>query len=467
MQNRRLFSLFCLFFPLAFLLSYRARAGAFIPSAATLEFLQDTGELLPVISWAFCGALAAVLLYLIIAVRGRVDVRVYRQAVVIAALAVLGGQLLRLAQEMSLVKFLQVRNEYSAFADAQFVDPHAIAITPEKKRNLLVLSLESMDNIFARRDVWGKDHIAKLTALARDNLAFSDYRNGANQFWTMASLVAVNSGMPFINMRLGLGGMVDDNEMTERMSSVLPHALTLPDILARHGFQTLFVSSGLVRFSNTLTFLRGHAFPAENIFAPDSNADDPDLREAVAQYQKTGRGWWGFSDEKALQILQKKLTAIAARGHFYAFFSSIDTHPGINPYLGGDMFTAYQRAAALVPAFLRWARKQPWYADTSIVIIGDHASMKSFPQFTWQDHRIYNCFLNVPHAPGLKKERIFNQVDLFPTLLEAAGFAVPGGRLGWGTSLFSGRPTLVEEHGRNFLGTEFSKRSRKMLELWQ
>ena len=81
------------------------------------------------------------------------------------------------------------------------------------------------------------------------------------------------------------------------------------------------------------------------------------------------------------------------------------------------------------------------------------------------DRRVYNCFLNaVPPAPPERtKNRVFSPMDMYPTVLAAMGCTIPGERLGLGTNLFSGEPTLAEELGTAGLNAEIEKRSDEYL----
>ena len=55
-------------------------------------------------------------------------------------------------------------------------------------------------------------------------------------------------------------------------------------------------------------------------------------------------------------------------------------------------------------------------------------------------------------------------MDLFPTMLSAMGYTIEGDRLGLGTDLFSGRPTLAEEMGYEELNEEVQKYSQYFID---
>ena len=118
-----------------------------------------------------------------------------------------------------------------------------------------------------------------------------------------------------------------------------------------------------------------------------------------------------------------------------------------------------------VSEFVAWLQEQDWYPDTTVILIGDHTSMA--PDF-WDDigeyeRRTYNCFINVSGHLSIEntKERQFDTLDYFPTILAALGVEIEGERLGMGTNLFSGKSTLLEE-----LGMEYEKELQKYSEFY-
>ena len=112
-------------------------------------------------------------------------------------------------------------------------------------------------------------------------------------------------------------------------------------------------------------------------------------------------------------------------------------------------------SASEVEKFVRWIQEQPFYENTTIVMIGDHNSMdkKFFENFDEEYIRTtFNLILNP--APGLldipaerTQNRWFYNGDMFPTILASIGVKIEGERLGLGTNLFSDVPTLFEERG--------------------
>jgi phosphoglycerol transferase len=115
----------------------------------------------------------------------------------------------------------------------------------------------------------------------------------------------------------------------------------------------------------------------------------------------------------------------------------------------------------MISDFVEWAKTQPFYENTTIVIVGDHLTMqRNFMDENSQYVRgIYNVFINSPIQAQNEKNRIFTSMDIFPTTLAALGAKIEGDRLAIGTNLFSSRKTLAEEMGVEALESELRKRS--------
>jgi len=63
------------------------------------------------------------------------------------------------------------------------------------------------------------------------------------------------------------------------------------------------------------------------------------------------------------------------------------------------------------------------------------------------DRTIYNAFHNTPQIPQHKRNSPISALDMAPTLLECAGAKWDSDQFGLGISLFSERPSLLEQYG--------------------
>lgn len=156
---------------------------------------------------------------------------------------------------------------------------------------------------------------------------------------------------------------------------------------------------------------------------------------------------------------------------------TIDTHfpVGFTPVaerVKGNHQEAIQHASRLVARFITWAKTQPWYADTTIYIAGDHQwqdGNNAFTKLTKQDpnRSIYSVFLN-PERTDLKVRSCgFSAMDIAPTILNAMGVnftsdfhgQLSHAQLGLGRSLFDDGENLICRYGTEGLKQRLSEYS--------
>ena len=121
---------------------------------------------------------------------------------------------------------------------------------------------------------------------------------------------------------------------------------------------------------------------------------------------------------------------------------------------------SYACSSKMVSEYIDWLKKQIFYDDTTIVLMGDHQVMQdSF----YKDHKDfdrvnYNAIINSVNKKCIKNRK-FSQYDMYPTILASIGATVPGNKLGFGVNLFSDEKTLIEEIGREKFNEELLKSS--------
>ena len=136
--------------------------------------------------------------------------------------------------EVGLLTLIKGQITETTLFDDEYVDPDDVKITfPEGKRNLIYISIESMEDTFSLGQYGGaldRDVIPELTALQldKDNVNFTvehNVLNGAytpaNTAWTAASQVAQTSGVP-----------LKDYGSTDRY---MPGIVSIGDILNGYG----------------------------------------------------------------------------------------------------------------------------------------------------------------------------------------------------------------------------------------
>ena len=146
-----------------------------------------------------------------------------------------------------------------------------------------------------------------------------------------------------------------------------------------------------------------------------------------------------------------------------------DTHfpdgylsPNVKDKHGNQYANVISYSTAETVRFIRWIQQQDFYPNTTIVLTGDHWSMdqKFFAKVDKKYRRaIFNLILNAPVKAEKAYGREFAPFDFYPTILASLGVQIEGDRLGLGTNLFSGAPTLVERDGLDKVNQELNERS--------
>jgi phosphoglycerol transferase len=151
----------------------------------------------------------------------------------------------------------------------------------------------------------------------------------------------------------------------------------------------------------------------------------------------------------------------------------------------GEFKNALRCSDNQIADFVDWIKAQSFYEDTLIVITGDHLFMtvpgedlfadknesaatdrvgegnneKDFGIVTQSRRRWIDVFINSSLDIDVEKEksRFFSSFDVFPTTLAAMGVRIEGDALGFGRSLFSQEPTLLEKYSVEYINNELAK----------
>lgn len=358
--------------------------------------------------------------------------------------------------------------ESTKLYDQHYVDPRTVAITfPETKRNLIYIFLESMESSYASTDVGGiekENLIPNLTNEAlNEGINFSNRENlggmisipGANQ--TISAMFAQTSGLP-----LRTSGSIDENNYRSTQEDFMPGAYTLGDMLEEQGYNQMLFIGSQASFGGRDKYFKQHGnynirdyywFKKEGIIPDDYYV------------------WWGVEDEKIFPYAKESLTEMAQSGQPFNFtMLTTNTHfedgfqSAATPYKFKDKYSnVIYYSDYLVEDLLQWIKAQDFYANTTVIVTGDHPTMdKDFFKDIDPNYQrtVYNVILNAPtQLQGSNKNRQFNSTDLFPTTLAALGVQLGSDRLGIGTNLFSQTPTLMETIGTDAYIQEVAKKS--------
>ena len=361
-------------------------------------------------------------------------------------------------------KFISYQFQKSNFIEENYVSPKDVSIEfPDKKRNLIYIYLESMEMTYADKDSGGsfdKNYIPELSSLAKKNVNFSNTDNLGGAYvvgaatWTIGAMVAQTTGLP-------LKTPFNGNLLLNYYNEIVPGAYSLGKILEDNGYKNYIMFGSDAAFAGRDVYYKNHG----NYKIYDYNSA---IKDGIID--KDYFVFWGMEDEKLFTYAKKELKKISKNNEPFNFtLLTVDTHfidgytsdfckeVSDNIYLNSVACSSYQ-----VNEFIKWLKKQSFYENTTIVIVGDHLSMNnySFNDIPDNNRTVFNTFINSNESTNNTNNRIFSTMDYFPTTIASLGATIEGDRLGLGTNLFSDKKTLTEEYGLEYVNTELNKNSK-------
>lgn len=209
----------------------------------------------------------------------------------------------------------------SDFIENNYVDPRNVNMQfPEKKRNLIHIYLESMENSYTSIDMGGymnENLIKPLTDLAEEGISFSHLANGfggpvatTGCVWSVASMVNMNAGIP---MKVP----TDDNSYGEK-DNFMPGVIALGDILESQGYEQTLMFGATAKFGGLNFFYESHG---------NFNILDYDAAKEKGWIPNDYSVWWGYEDDKLYEFAKKELTRLYKTGKPFNFvMETADTH---------------------------------------------------------------------------------------------------------------------------------------------
>lgn len=394
-----------------------------------------------------------------------------RTASMVIALSMLVGGCGFGIQEFQLVDLYHSYLTASSFIEDNFADPDTVKITfPEKKRNLIHIYLESMENTFLSKELGGfcEDNlIPHLYDLLKEGVSFSHdealpggFQESTGAGWSVASMVNMGTGLPM--------KVPDKQNQYGDKENFLPGATAIGDILKEQGYEQTVMFGANADFGGLTYYFQSHG---------DYTIIDHKEVKKRGYVPENYKVFWGYEDDKLYEYAKEELTRLHETGKpFHLMMETADTHtpegylsPSAPKPYDSKYANAVRYSQEQTVNFIRWIQAQPFYENTTIVIIGDHLTMakkfiESLEGIKKYHRSCYNLIINPADGLGeLPEERRFSRdwavFDMFPTILASIGCEIEGERLGIGTNLFSDRDTVFEEFGVDYVNDELVKRS--------
>ncbi|MDN3905843.1 LTA synthase family protein [Arthrobacter sp. YD2] len=314
----------------------------------------------------------------------------------------------------------------------------------ENKRNLVTIYLESGEATLADDQLFEKDAFAPLKEATPAEEGWQSVEN-LQQYngggWTMAGLVSTQCGIPLKGS--GLGGGSATNELGEDVDTYLGGSTCLGDVLEDHGYTSVFLGGANSSFAAKDTFLGSHGY---------SEVKGLNEWRATGEPEENFRKDWGLSDERLLAHAKEQMDELHAEAErtgqpFNLSVLTLDTHEPVHIYDYCDVDTdsavtsVFACSLTQVAGFVEYMEAQGYLEDTAVVIMGDHLKhMSAGDAFHEQlDHHPNRTIFNRVWVPGgsqpLRSD--IDQLNMYPTLLEAAGLTLRDKSAGLGVSAFA------------------------------
>lgn len=299
------------------------------------------------------------------------------------------------------------------------------------KWNVVVLILESFGSeyIGVANDYPG--YTPFFDSLAKDPHSLYFKENFANARRSIEGLPAVICGIPSIMEEPIITSDFSSNRMD-----------CLPKMLAQHGYSTYFLHgahNGSMHFDSFSRLSGFENFVGLNEY-PKGNPEDFD-------------DYWGVLDEPMLQYAAKTIDE-APKPVMLSVFTLSSHHPYYIPpkYAGKfpkgtlEIHESIGYTDYSLKKFFETAATKPWFKNTIFVLTADHTQKSDHPEIYVDQvgyYRVPLLFyipgLDVPKL-GVAKNRITQQIDVMPSVLDMLGITLPD-RMLVGQSVFdTGKP---------------------------
>lgn len=274
--------------------------------------------------------------------------------------------------------------------------------SPEKRLNVVLISIESMSASFLRHFGETKDITPHLDSLIGQSLFFENFYASGTR--TVRGLEALSLAVP----------PTPGQSIIKRMPTG-EGFFTLGYIFKARQYDTKYIYGGNAFFDNMGSFFSKNGYEVIDI---------SDIKKDVTVHHETA---WGVADEDLFTeaLLQMDASSRAGKN----FFDHIMTVSNHRPFTYPDgridikSGSAQQREGAIkytdwaIDNFLKRAAAKPWFSNTIFVIVADHcASAAGKTEVPVAGYHI-PCWV---YAPGLILPKIetkpTGQIDLAPTI---------------------------------------------------
>ena len=333
-------------------------------------------------------------------------------------------------------EFIILSNTTTTLYEKHYVYPDNTITAPEKKRNLILIYLESFEQTYTSAEHYGSNLIPNLSNLQTPVNHSTEYRSVRGAQYSIAALVATHCGIPLF--------FIKEHDMYAR-TFFLPGAVCFPEILKEHDYQTEIIKAADIQFTDADNFTLNHGY--EKAYGINQITEKyPEFKEP--QYQGA---FSGLTDRALYEVAKKELAEFSPDKPFFLTLFSLDTHtPNYHldkncPSTFNDLRDAFMCSDRAVNDFIGWLKSSPYWENTTVVLLGDHLLPTKIPTIGRPERTIFNVFLNLPDGKKIDNKKIFSALDMPASVLESINFNLKDHAFGLGRSVFADVPSLLEK----------------------
>ena len=287
----------------------------------------------------------------------------------------------------------------------QSIERNIIHTGPEKKLNVVMISVESLSADFMAHFGNTQGITPNLDSLVKHSLFFTNlYATGTR---TVRGLEALSLCIP----------PTPGQSIVRRPNN--ENLFSLGKVFLDKGYESKFIYGGYSYFDNM-----GYFF-AHNSYEVD---DRSKLAGNEIDYQNV----WGVADENLFTLATREIEQTLSKGKpVFAHVMTTSNHrPFTYPDGRIDIPSHSSREGAVkytdyaIGKFINDVKNKPWFAETVFVIVADHcASSAGATELPINNYHIPLLIYSPGNITPGKMERLMSQIDLGPTLLGMLNFS--------------------------------------------
>ncbi|CAL7963991.1 phosphoglycerol transferase [Gammaproteobacteria bacterium] len=316
------------------------------------------------------------------------------------------------------------------YFSAYYTKPGLVLKRSVKKKNLIILYVESLEQNLTNREIFGTNIIEPIDKLP--GITIKKFAAAPGTGCTIAGIVSSQCAIP-----LRAAPFIKDLKL---INFFLPKATCIGDILASQGYdQYLFIGSDL-RFTRVDKFYQNHGYKhlyGKREFA--SSGTSPSLF----------RGWGnGLNDDTLLdEAFNHIIKAAKSNKPFNAVIMTTDSHPPkgtpsprcSQPERDNGLIGTYQCTSRFVAAFIEKLQNRGILDNTTLILMGDHPLISPPEYFKYFPNPRYVYFKIFD--PNFKKKPTrdtMTHFDVAPTILDLLNIQLSTHKqFGLGVSIFA------------------------------